>query len=102
VTVAIVMMMQPAVLVKCRMFFATEHMWFTYSAQATYQLGFRMQPGTRKLSTVQAASCCCEHRERSTMLLEWQSVQNQLCKSVRAPQSSAHFDMNMPGHVTVT
>jgi hypothetical protein len=26
---------------------------------------------------VQAASCCCEHREKITMLLEWQSVQKQ-------------------------
>jgi hypothetical protein len=49
---------------------------------------------------IQAASCCCEHREKVTMLLEWQNVQKQLCKSVRAPQPSAHCSMKMPGQVT--
>jgi hypothetical protein len=34
------------------------------------------------------------------MHLERQSVQKQLCKSVRAPQPLAHCSMKMPGHVT--
>jgi hypothetical protein len=56
--------------------------------------------GLSKDSEYKLPTAADKHREEITMLLRWQSVQKQLCKSVQAPQPLAHCNMKMPGHVT--
>jgi hypothetical protein len=55
----------------------------------------QLQDGHYKLQAATDKS-----REKVMMRLEWQSVQKQLCQSVRAPKPWAHCDMKMPGLVT--